>query len=103
MTTTVELIHPGYIRDEAASAAASRSSATATRSSSPTRDGRASLARSSIRSPRAGVAGGASPTSSSATTTPTTRVNIALFPNAEVVDFWARYRDDLWLDHDGDG
>ncbi len=30
-------------------------------------------------------------------------VNIALFPNAEVVDFWARYRDDLWLDHDGDG
>ena len=30
-------------------------------------------------------------------------LNIALFPNAEVVDFWARYRDDLWLDHDGDG
>jgi len=30
-------------------------------------------------------------------------VNIALFPSAEVVDFWARYKDDLWLDHDGDG
>ena len=30
-------------------------------------------------------------------------INCALFPNAEVVDFWARYRDDLWLDHDGDG
>jgi glyoxylase-like metal-dependent hydrolase (beta-lactamase superfamily II) len=30
-------------------------------------------------------------------------VNIALFPNAEVVDFWARYRDDLWIDHEGDG
>ena len=30
-------------------------------------------------------------------------LNVALFPNAEVVDFWARYRDDLWLDHDGDG
>src|SRR3970040_1798850 len=30
-------------------------------------------------------------------------VNVALFPNAEVVDFWARYRDDLWLAHDGDG
>ena len=29
-------------------------------------------------------------------------VNIALFPNAEVVDFWARYKDDLWLDHEGD-
>jgi glyoxylase-like metal-dependent hydrolase (beta-lactamase superfamily II) len=30
-------------------------------------------------------------------------LNVALFPNAEVVDFWARYRDDLWLDHEGDG
>ena len=30
-------------------------------------------------------------------------VNIALFPNAEVVDFASRYRDDLWLDHEGDG
>ena len=30
-------------------------------------------------------------------------INVALFPNAEVVDFWARYRDDVWLDHDGDG
>jgi glyoxylase-like metal-dependent hydrolase (beta-lactamase superfamily II) len=30
-------------------------------------------------------------------------INVALFPNAEVVDFWARYVGDLWLDHDGDG
>ena len=30
-------------------------------------------------------------------------MNVALFPNAEVVDFWARYRDDLWLDMPGDG
>jgi len=30
-------------------------------------------------------------------------MNAALFPNAEVVDFWARYIDDLWLDMDGDG
>ena len=30
-------------------------------------------------------------------------INIALFPNAEVVDFWARYVGDQWLDHDGDG
>jgi glyoxylase-like metal-dependent hydrolase (beta-lactamase superfamily II) len=30
-------------------------------------------------------------------------INVALFPNAEVVDFWARYKDDLWLDHEGDG
>src|SRR6266498_2387841 len=30
-------------------------------------------------------------------------INIALFPNAEVVDFWARYVGDEWLDHPGDG
>ena len=30
-------------------------------------------------------------------------INIALFPTAEVVDFWARYIGDQWLDHDGDG
>jgi glyoxylase-like metal-dependent hydrolase (beta-lactamase superfamily II) len=30
-------------------------------------------------------------------------MNIALFPNAEVVDFWARYVDDQWLDMPGDG
>lgn len=30
-------------------------------------------------------------------------LNAALFPNAEVVDFWARYRDDLWIDHEGEG
>jgi glyoxylase-like metal-dependent hydrolase (beta-lactamase superfamily II) len=30
-------------------------------------------------------------------------VNIGLFVNAEVVDFWARYQGDQWLDHDGDG
>ena len=30
-------------------------------------------------------------------------LNVALFPNAEVVDFWARYVGDEWLDHDGDG
>ncbi len=30
-------------------------------------------------------------------------LNVGLFPRAEVVDFWARYREDLWLDHEGDG
>jgi glyoxylase-like metal-dependent hydrolase (beta-lactamase superfamily II) len=30
-------------------------------------------------------------------------VNVALFPNAEVVDAWARYVGDQWLDHAGDG
>lgn len=30
-------------------------------------------------------------------------INVAMFPNAWVIDSWARYKDDLWLDHDGDG
>lgn len=30
-------------------------------------------------------------------------VNIALFPEAEVVDVDSRYLEDQWLDHDGDG
>jgi glyoxylase-like metal-dependent hydrolase (beta-lactamase superfamily II) len=30
-------------------------------------------------------------------------VNIALFPNAWVIDVDSRYRDDEWLDHAGDG
>jgi glyoxylase-like metal-dependent hydrolase (beta-lactamase superfamily II) len=30
-------------------------------------------------------------------------LNAALFPNAEVIDVWARYRGDRWLDHDGEG
>jgi glyoxylase-like metal-dependent hydrolase (beta-lactamase superfamily II) len=30
-------------------------------------------------------------------------INIGLFANAEVVDFWARYRGDQWVDHEGDG
>ena len=30
-------------------------------------------------------------------------MNVALFQSAEVVDFWARYVDDLWLDMPGDG
>jgi glyoxylase-like metal-dependent hydrolase (beta-lactamase superfamily II) len=29
--------------------------------------------------------------------------HMALFPNAELVDAWARYRGDQWLDHGGDG
>ena len=30
-------------------------------------------------------------------------INVALFEGAEVVDYWGRYRDDLWLDMPGDG
>lgn len=30
-------------------------------------------------------------------------INAALFPNAQVVDFWARYVGDQWIDHPGEG
>ena len=30
-------------------------------------------------------------------------INASLFTGSEVVDFWARYRDDQWTDHEGDG
>lgn len=30
-------------------------------------------------------------------------VNTALFPNADVVDFWAVYRGTEWIDHPGEG
>ncbi|HEY7736187.1 MAG TPA: MBL fold metallo-hydrolase [Candidatus Limnocylindrales bacterium] len=30
-------------------------------------------------------------------------INVGLFANAEVVDYWARYRGDEWLDMPGDG
>ena len=30
-------------------------------------------------------------------------MNAALFPSAEVVDFWASYRGTEWIDHEGDG
>lgn len=29
--------------------------------------------------------------------------NVALFPNADLVDAWASYRGDRWIDHSGDG
>ena len=30
-------------------------------------------------------------------------LNVGLFAKAELVDFWARYRGDQWLDHEGEG
>jgi glyoxylase-like metal-dependent hydrolase (beta-lactamase superfamily II) len=30
-------------------------------------------------------------------------MNAALFPNAELIDAWARYVGDQWLDHEGEG
>ena len=100
---TVELIHPGYVRE------GSRVGS----SVSLIRDGGAIIvadpglvaSHARILEPLAerGVAPGDVTHVFLSHHHPDHTMNVALFPNAEVVDFWARYRDDLWLDHDGDG
>ena len=101
---TVHLIHPGYIREEGTRVGSSVTLV---------RDGDALIvadpglvaSRSHILDPLAAL--GVRPEDVTHVFLshhhPDHTMNVALFPNAEVVDFWARYRDDLWLDHDGDG
>ena len=103
MATTVHLLHPGYVRD------GGRVGSSVTL----IRDGDALIiadpgmvaSRAAILDPLAAL--GVTPQAVTHVFLshhhPDHTVNVALFPNAEVVDFWARYRDDLWLDHDGDG
>ena len=97
-------IHPGYIRDDSrVGSSISARSVTATRSIVADPGLVASHAR--ILDPLAarGIAPEAVTHVFLSHHHPDHTMNAALFPNAEVVDFWARYRDDLWLDHDGDG
>jgi glyoxylase-like metal-dependent hydrolase (beta-lactamase superfamily II) len=101
---TVHLLHPGYIREDGTRVGSSISLV---------RDGDALIvvdpgmvaSRAHILDPLAALG-----VSAEAVTHiflshhhPDHTMNVALFPNAEVIDFWARYRDDLWLDHGGDG
>ncbi len=105
--TSVHLVHPGYVREASPEGSHVGSSVTFIR------DGDALIIadpglvanRGLILDPLAalGVAPEAVTHVFLSHHHPDHTVNIALFPNAEVVDFWARYRDDLWLDHDGDG
>jgi glyoxylase-like metal-dependent hydrolase (beta-lactamase superfamily II) len=100
---TVELIHAGYIRDDGHVGS----------SISLIRDGDAIIvadpglvaARSLILDPLAerGIGPGDVTHVTFSHHHPDHTMNAALFPNAEVIDFWARYQDDLWLDHPGDG
>ena len=101
--TSVHLIHPGYVREESRVGS----------SISLIRDGDAVIVadpglvanRGLILDPLAALGVAAQDVTHVFVSHhhPDHTVNIALFPNAEVVDFSARYRDDLWLDHDGDG
>jgi glyoxylase-like metal-dependent hydrolase (beta-lactamase superfamily II) len=103
MRTSVHLLHAGYIRDGGHVGS----------SVSLVRDGDALIvadpglaaSRAAILDPLAAL--GVSPEAVTHVFLshhhPDHTVNIALFPNAEIFDFWARYKDDLFLDHDGDG
>ena len=101
--TTVELIHAGYARDDGHVGS----------SISLIRDGDAIIvadpglvaSHARILDPLAarGVAPAAVTHVFLSHHHPDHTMNVALFPNAEVIDFWARYKNDLWLDHDGDG
>jgi glyoxylase-like metal-dependent hydrolase (beta-lactamase superfamily II) len=103
MRTTVDVLHPGYIREGGHVGS----------SVTLIRDGDAVIvadpgmvaSRAAILDPLAAL--GVAPEAVSHVFLshhhPDHTTNIALFPNAEVVDFWARYVNDLWLDHDGDG
>ena len=103
MTTTVELIHAGYVRDDGHVGS----------SISLIRDGDAiivadpGLVASQARIVEPLRDRGIAPEDVSHVFLshhhPDHTMNVGLFPNAEVVDFWARYQRDLWLDHDGDG
>ena len=103
MRTTVDLLHAGYVRD----AGRVGGSVTLVRDADAiiVADPGMVASRSLILDPMAalGVAPEAVTHVFLSHHHPDHTVNIALFPNAEVVDFWARYRDDLWLDHEGDG
>jgi glyoxylase-like metal-dependent hydrolase (beta-lactamase superfamily II) len=101
---TVHLLHPGYIREEGTRVGSSITLV---------RDGDSLIvadpgfvrSRSLIFDPLAalGVDPGAVTHVFFSHHHPDHTVNAALFPNAEIVDFWARYKDDLWLDNGGDG
>jgi len=101
---TVHAIHPGYVRDEGTRVGSSITLV---------RDGDFTIvvdpgfvaSRSLILEPIAALGVGPADVSHVFFSHhhPDHTVNAALFPNAEIVDFWARYKDDLWLDNGGDG
>jgi glyoxylase-like metal-dependent hydrolase (beta-lactamase superfamily II) len=99
--TTVHLLHAGYTGDRVASSVVLVRDADALIVVDPGMVARRGLILEPLSS--LGVAADAVTHVFLSHHHPDHTINVALFPNAEVVDFWARYRDDLWLDHDGDG
>ena len=95
MRTTVDLLHAGYVRDGGRVG----SSVTLVRDGDAiivAGPGMAASRRAVVDSlADLGVAAEAVTHVFLSHHHPDHTVNVALFPNAEVVDFWARYRDDL--------
>jgi glyoxylase-like metal-dependent hydrolase (beta-lactamase superfamily II) len=102
MAATHHLLHPGYVRDDGVASSVSL-----------VLDGEATIvvdpgmvtATELILAPLRALGLGPRDVTHVVVTHhhPDHTVNVGLFPNAEVVDFWARYRGDQWLDHEGDG
>ena len=99
--TTVHLLHAGYCDDRVASSVVLVRDGDARIVVDPGMVARRSLILGPLRD--LGVAPEAVTHVVLSHHHPDHTMNAALFPDAEVVDFWARYRDDLWLDHDGEG
>ncbi|MGK2851351.1 MAG: MBL fold metallo-hydrolase [Candidatus Limnocylindrales bacterium] len=99
--TTVHLLHAGYAHDRVGSSISLVQDGDARIVADPGMVARRSLILDPLRD--LGVAPEAVTHVFLSHHHPDHTINIALFPNAEVVDFWARYIDDQWLDHDGDG
>jgi glyoxylase-like metal-dependent hydrolase (beta-lactamase superfamily II) len=104
MPATFHLLHPGYVRDNGVTVGSSVSLA---------EDGDALIVvdpgmvadRSAILRPLAELGHQPADVTHVVLTHhhPDHALNVGLFPNAELIDAWARYRGDQWLDHDGDG
>ena len=102
MTATFHLLHAGYVRDDGVASSVSL-----------VLDGSATIVvdpgmvadTELILGPLRGLGLGPRDVTHVVITHhhPDHTINVGLFPKAEVVDFWARYRDDQWLDHEGDG
>ena len=99
--TTVDLLHAGYTGERVASSVVLVRDGDALIVADPGMVRRRSLILDPLR--ELGVAPEAVTHVFLSHHHPDHTVNIALFPNAEVVDFWARYIDDQWLDMPGDG
>jgi glyoxylase-like metal-dependent hydrolase (beta-lactamase superfamily II) len=104
MPAQFHLLHAGYIRDKGVTVGSSVSLAI---------DGEARIVvdpgmvadRAAILDPLRGLGIQADEVTHVVLTHhhPDHALNAGIFPRAEVVDAWARYVGDQWLDHDGDG